>query len=413
MGLLSLVSVLALSIPAQAHLGHEHQDIPIDAPMEAVQSGGGQPNPFNPSRSSNGAIAGQVQLQLAAQPPLSGIIPAQQPVRLKLEAVDRQKTPIQQAQWQITLNTPPTNPWLTTDFPIVEGTTLLNAELKSAEDTLELETILPIRGAYRLQATATAPGMDAPVTQTFVLNVPENPVKYRNAATLAVILLLLGLVGGWVIARQPQKREDSQELAQSVRLLLSGAAVAAIVALLAVNLSAEQAAQSHAERSLNQNLSRTTAEVGSLKLEYLGDTIATVGKLADLSARLMDTRTNQPIQDVTFQLKAKDAEHGATVLAIAGKPNASGIFTWQQQFFDGAPHQIQIEALSPTSSKPVTLTQAIEVEGIAPPMSVRLKTLGYMTAIVAIGMAIGFGAGRMKRGSRRFKGFLKPNPGRF
>ncbi len=394
LGWLCLVSVLVLSLSAQAHPEQAHQGIAIDAPAEAVQS-------------KTPALASKVQIQLVAQPPLSEIVPAHQPVRLRLEAANRQHQPVQNAQWQITLNTPAKTPWLSSDFPMVEGTPLLNANLTSATNLLELETMLPIRGSYTLQATIAAPGINVPVAQTFVLDVPENPVKYRNAATLAVILLLVGLLGGWLIAKQP--RGGSKELSQSVRLLLSGAAMAAIVALLVVNISAENAEHSQLEPL---SLSRTTAEVGSLKLEYLGDTIATVGKLADLSARLIDTRTNQPVQDTTFRLQAKDLEHGMTVLSVAGKPDANGVFTWQQQFFDGAPHQIQFEAVSPANSAPLTLAQAIDIESIAPPLSVRLMTLGYMTAIVGIGMVVGFGAGRMRSGSRYRKSSVKPDTGR-
>jgi len=405
MGLLSLMGVLVLSVPAQAHLEQEHPNTPIDAPLEAVQSKTPVP-------------AGKIQIQLAAQPPLSEIVPAHQAVRLKLETTNSQQTPLLEVQsavqWQLTLNTPVKTPWLSTDFPIVEGTTLLNGNLTSAANLLELETILPIRGKYNLQATATVPETRAQgasqvpegrTTQTFVLDVPENPVKYRNAATLAGMLLLVGLLGGWIIGK-PQA--SSVELSQSARLLLSGAATVAIVALLVVNISAESAEHSHAEPL---SLSQTTAEVGSLKLEYLGDTIATVGKLADLSARLIDTRTNQPLPDATFRLQAKDLEHGVTVLAIAGKADANGVFTWQQQFFDGAPHTLQIEA-SPVNSPAVSLAQTIDVEGVAPPLAVRLITLGYMTAIVAIGTAIGFWAERIRTGSRRFTGSVKPNTGR-
>ncbi|WP_318284558.1 MULTISPECIES: hypothetical protein [Brasilonema] len=38
---------------------------------------------------------------------------------------------------------------------------------------------------------------------------------------------------------------------------------------------------------------------------------------------------------------------------------------------------------------PVKVAQSVEVEGIAPPMSVRLLGLFYFTAFVGIGMVIG------------------------
>jgi hypothetical protein len=74
-------------------------------------------------------------------------------------------------------------------------------------------------------------------------------------------------------------------------------------------------------------------------------------------------------------------------------PNQEGKLIWQEQFFDGAPHKVEIEATpvkdSPQKFAPIKVEQLVEVEGLAPPMSTRLISLFYFTAIVGLGMTIG------------------------
>lgn len=353
---------------------------PIAIP-ESVQSGSSQ--------------AGAIQInsiQLETQPPLSQVVPAHDLVKLQLKALDANQRPLRNAQWQLTLLAPPQTPWFSSDFPIVEGTTLLDTQAIPTGDAVELSTVLPIRGNYQLQVTVQSETIAKPLTQTFVLHVPENPIKYRNTAILAAILLAVGFGGGWIIAAQPQTR--STEIApQSVRLLLSGATIAAIVSLLVVNISAEQTThhEAHSAAESSESIVEQADRSGNWKLEYVGDSEASVGSPAKLAARVIDTTTNQPVRNAVFQIEAIALEHGEPVLSYQGKPDQQGLLTWEQQFFDGAPHDIQIQATVNPNLSPLTLSQTLDVEGISPPLLVRFITLGYMTAIVALGMALGFG----------------------
>ncbi len=79
--------------------------------------------------------------------------------------------------------------------------------------------------------------------------------------------------------------------------------------------------------------------------------------------------------------------------AYQGIPDAAGKIAWQQQFFDGAPHQIEVEIFPKNNSKrqfsPFLVSQEIEVEGVAPPLFVRLIVLGYLTSIILLGLILG------------------------
>ncbi len=339
---------------------------------------------------------------LTTNPPLEHIIPfeaeaqrEQSPVTLTLQAIDAAGKPLQNALIRLQILTPPTNPLLTTDFPIVEGTKLLQMQAVAPAGKLEIQQMLPIRGNYQLRVNVSplVANAFAPYEQTLNLNVRENPVKYKYFAVVAAILLSVGLLGGWVIGGQEQLRQG--EIApQSVRLLLSGLTVIAIVTLLFINISAEVAeAHGSGHNSGTEVIAPSVQKSQGVEVQLEGDKNATVGKLANLALQVKDTATGQPIKDVALHVKAIALEHGLTVFTYKGVADSEGKLTWQEQFFDGSPHKVEVEASPLSGSKrqftPVKVAQSVEVKGIAPPMSVRLLGLFYFTAFVGIGMVIG------------------------
>lgn len=339
---------------------------------------------------------------LTTNPPLERIIPfeaeaerEQSPVTLTLQAIDAAGKPLENALIGLQILTPTTNPLLTTDFPIVEGTKLLQMQAAAPAGKLEIQQMLPIRGNYQLLVNVSplVANAFAPYNQTLNLNVRENPVKYKYFAVVAAILLSLGLLGGWVIGGQEELR--SGEIApQSVRLLLSALTVVAIVTLLFINIGAEVAeAHGSGHNSSSEAIAPSVQKSQGLEIRLEGDKNATVGKLANLALQVKDSITGQPIKDVALLLKAIALEHNLTVFTYKGVADSEGKLTWQEQFFDGSPHKIEVEAMpNPGSNRqfsPVKVAQELEVKAIAPPMFVRLLGLFYFTAFVGIGMAIG------------------------
>jgi hypothetical protein len=342
------------------------------------------------------------RVQLTTNPPLEQILPfeaeakkPQSPVTLTLQAVNAAGKPLENVLISLEILTPPRNFWLTTDFPIVEQTKLLQMKAAAPDGKLEIQQILPIRGNYQLRVNVSPMVANAFVTyeQTLNLKVRENPVKYKYFVVVAAVLLSVGLLGGWVIGGQEQLREG--EIApQSVRLLLSALTVVAIVTLLFINISAE-VAEAHGSGHSNTTEDRAPSVQKSQQLEVRldGDKNATVGKLANLALQVKDSVTGQPIKDVALQVKAIALEHNLTVFAYKGVADQQGKLTWQEQFFDGSPHQIEVEVTPNPDSKRqfplIKVAQEIEVEGIAPPIYIRFIGLFYFTAFVGIGMAMG------------------------
>jgi len=324
----------------------------------------------------------------------------QTPVQLTLQAVGESGQPLENAKMHLQILTPPKNPWFMTDFPISEGTTLLDLETLAPKGELQIQQMLPIRGNYQLlvDAAPIAPNAFAPIQQTLTLSVPEDWVKYRNFGILAAILLAAGLGGGWVIG-SGQSVQPGEIAPQRVRLLLSGVTVVAIAALLYINVSAElgqahmSMAMSHMTEDAPKSDKPSKLQSQGLELQLSGDSSATVGQLAKLQVNVIDTKTKQPVTDVALRIKTADLEGGWVLFAYQGLPDSAGKIAWQQQFFDGAPHNVEVEVIPQSVStrqfQPFQVAQNIPVEGIAPPLFVRLISLAYMTGIVGIGLLLG------------------------
>lgn len=150
----------------------------------------------------------QPSVRLVTNPPISQVLPFKadtatppSPVHFTLQAVDGVGEPLENASIRLQLLTPPKNPFFPTDFPVVEGTELLDIAAVASQGKLQFQQMLLIRGTYKLlvDVTPLTGNTFSPFRQTLTLSVPEHGVKYRNFGILAVILLLVGLGGGLVL----------------------------------------------------------------------------------------------------------------------------------------------------------------------------------------------------------------------
>jgi hypothetical protein len=350
----------------------------------------------------------RARVQLITSPPVSQITPfeaeatkPQSPVLLKLKSIDAAGNSLENAKINLKILTPPKNPWFTTDFPIVEGTKLLEMEAIAPQGELQIQQMFPIRGTYQLlvNVAPTEANTFVPFEQKLTLSVPENWLKYRNFFILAGILLVVGLIGGLAIAGQ-QQISTGEVAPTRVRLLLSGLIVMAIAVLLFVNVSAEivqsqmSMPMSHLRESVPENSKSGIIQSQGLEVQLSGDPNAKVGTPANLKVQLIDTKTNVPVTDAVVDLKTTQLENNWLAFAYQGVLNEAGKFAWQQQFFDGAPHKIEVKvAPKPNAARqfePFQVRREIEVEGVAPPLLVRSIVLGYLIGIVGIGLLSGF-----------------------
>lgn len=350
----------------------------------------------------------QPPVQLVTEPPIAQVTPLEaeatkylgsgkynSPVQLKLQARNPTGAPLQNVQFHLQVLTPAPTPWFTTDFPIVEGTKLLDIVGDAPKGEFLMQQVFPIRGNYQIKVdvTPTVANAFAPIEQTLNLTVPENPLKLAYFPFVLAVLLAIGFGGGWVIGGG-QQIKSGEVVPRPVRLLLSGVTVLAIASLLFFNISAElvKSQTAMAEESSAANNSGLVESQG-LKLELTGDKSTAVGQMATFQAKLTDIKTNQPVSGVIVAIKSTQLENNWVAFGYQGVVDAKGLLTWQEQFFDGAPHKVEVEVSpNPTSNRqftPFQATQDIEVEGIAPPMLVRFVGLFYFTAVLVFGMFTG------------------------
>jgi hypothetical protein len=298
-------------------------------------------------------------------------------------------------QFQLQLLTPGKTPWFTSDFPIVEGTKLLELGAKAPDGKVEFEQVMPIRGSYTLtaQVTPLTSGAFESFEQSIQLSVPENAAKYRNAAILIGILILAGVGSGWVIGGD-QTVQDGEVAPQSVRLLLSAATVVAIIVLLFVNVSAELAS-AHGSGEMHHGSGEAQVAVApsvqrsqDLEIRLSGDRQATVGQLANQTIQVVNSKTGSPEANVVVNVKSIALEDNKQMFAYQGKTNDQGKLDWHEQFFDGAPHQVVAE-VTPSNGTALQVSHEIEVEGIAPPLYIRFISLGYYTGIFVLSLLTG------------------------
>lgn len=366
-------------------------------------------------------------VRLTSEPSLDRVVPyeaesktTQQPVKLTLQAIDSTGSPLTNVRMKAKLLAPPPTPWFTTDFPIVEGTQLFELQADAPTGQLQLQQMFPIRGNYQLQVTATPLGATGGETiqQNITITVPENSIKYQNFAILALLLTGAGLGGGWVIGAN-RITKAGEVAPQPVRLLLSGASLVAIAALLYVNVSAEMAqsdmsapmshpmgkgqmagmehpmgkAQATSTEPNQKSIPARTVTSQGITLAITGDKSATVGKIASFQVKAVDAKTNKPVAG-TVSIQTINTENADKWAAFGYQGAINGQLAWQSGLFDGSGHQVNVEftptAVAGRQSTPIKVAQPIDVEGVAPPLYVRLISLGYMTGIVASAFLVAF-----------------------
>jgi hypothetical protein len=341
-------------------------------------------------------VASQPTVKIQTEPPLEQVIPDDTVVKFQLRAIDSSQQPFNQASVGVRILTPAPTPWFTSDFPMVEGRELLKLEAIAPQGNLEFEQVLPIRGNYTIEVAVNpeVAGAFEPFEESLTVKVPENAVKYRNLAILALILLTVGFGSGWILGGDRTVSEG--EIAPGpVRMLLSGMTVVAIAALLIVNVSAE-IAEAGSHKHIGEITSFTPAmeKNEAIQVELSGDRQAVVGKLTTQTVKITNPTTGDPITDVQVSLQSVAVESDALMFAYKARPDSNGQFTWEEQFFDGAPHSVTATVMPLDNSSqeftPLKVSHEIEVEGIAPPLSVRFISLLYFTLIFVVGLSAGF-----------------------
>ena len=141
------------------------------------------------------------EIRIFVSPDENKIIPDTTPVTIRIETL---KNSVQvPSDIKIKLILPPSDPFFSTEFPVIEGTGISMTETKTENGTLVFTAIFPIRGMYTLDVKAVI----AENNKTEKLNkishikINENPDDVYNFTFFSAILLFLGIFTGYIFQK--------------------------------------------------------------------------------------------------------------------------------------------------------------------------------------------------------------------
>ena len=216
--------------------------------------------------------------------------PYSDPATLTLLVTGADGKPVAQGRAAILLEAPEPGRFFSTDFPLVEGSRLLEMDLPLRQGRAEWKYLFPIRGQYRLTVEFIAPD-GRKMNKTFPLAIRENKQKWFFLGIFTMGLLVLGVFAGRIFtgALSHAKRRG---------------AVCLLVSMSCVAVPVEVAAQ----------------ELGQQKyFGWLEVDPATVGKPSSVRWRLAG-EANAESRGVSLTLTIAHLEKGKTVFAIERLP---------------------------------------------------------------------------------------------
>jgi len=134
--------------------------------------------------------------------------------------------------------------------------------------------------------------------------------------------------------------------------------------------------------------------------ESEADIHARVGELAYVEGKFDQIGSNP----VAVKFKAVRLEDGADILSMESS-SVDGTYKFGMQFFDGAEHEVTVEAVDPANGSVIAEQKYIVgVQAFNPPAGVKFKAFVFLLAVIAIGMTAGVGISKLGKRTRYAKG---------
>jgi hypothetical protein len=301
--------------------------------------------------------ADDINIYLKASPRLELLHPYSDPATLTLLVTGADGKPVAQGRVAIGLEAPEPGWFFSTDFPLVEGSRLLDMSLPLRQGRAEWKYLFPIRGPYRLNVEFIAPD-GRKVNKTFPLAIRESRQKWFFLGIFTLGLFVLGVFAGRIFtgALSNAKRR---------------AAACLLVSMSCVSWSIEVAAQEL----------RQQKHFGWLEIAP-----ATVGKPSNVRWRLAGEE-NIESRDVLLTLTIAHLEKAKTVFSVERLP-VEGEFAMSFQFADGAEYRVTALAYV-TGGQMIRTEQNISVIGVEPPARAMIPAVAFFLAVIAVGLAVG------------------------
>lgn len=341
---------------------------PTDRPAPPVLSGCGSRNPafgalpFLVSvallfASVPGYVAAQVAqgaIKVRVSPDTALLRPLKDSTTITIDVDGPAGKPRGPVQLSVRLTAPPPGTFVSSDFPLIEGTRLVELNVASTTGTLSWNYVFPIRGEYRLDVSATDPN-GRRVERSLTLRVHENRAKVAFLIGFIAALFLLGFIAGRIFS------VPAGMVAGCLIMLLFGAAS-------------------------RGNLSADTGHAAGLKGEL---TIAPprVGAPTTIRWRGTAPGSGEPVR-AAVNLRVMQLEKGREVFALHPVPT-EGTLDVAFQFTDASTHRVVALATTRGRQAAAEVSRTVEVESATPPLGIRVWPVIVFLAVVLAGLAAG------------------------
>lgn len=111
-------------------------------------------------------------------------------------------TDIQNGSAHVFLNSPERKFFSPTDFPMVEGTKLIDSTLAVENGKAVFDYMFPIRGDYPMKVEVMDEKGNPAGTHHLVVNIHENPDEVKNSIIFISALVSFGVIAGFTLAKR-------------------------------------------------------------------------------------------------------------------------------------------------------------------------------------------------------------------
>ncbi|HEU4340120.1 MAG TPA: hypothetical protein VFU31_00970 [Candidatus Binatia bacterium] len=297
--------------------------------------------------------AGEPQIYFKNSPPVEQLRPFYDPTTLSLLVTAADGRPVTQGWLEIRLDAPKPSGFFSTDFPLVEGSRLLEMRLPLRSGRAEWTYLFPIRGKYEISVDfVTAEGKQA--TRTFSLQVREHTNKWTFLGIFTLALFASGMVAGRIFTRASRGAKDKLVACLLLSFVCSGSSAA---------LAAREEYSG-----------------------WLGVDAATVGKPTRVHWRLSENGGGgRPRAALTLTIT--HLEKSKIVFAVE-RLWVAGEFSMDFHFSDGANYRVLASAEIP-GYRTVRTERYLSVTGVEPQVAAMLPALSFFVAVIAIGLGVG------------------------
>ena len=320
--------------------------------------------------------AERFKVKLDTTPSASDIGPDKDFVRTVLTVKDAQGNLVPRVYIRIHLYAPPKKTFFSTDFPWVEGTSLMSYAGYINNGRFAFQYIYPIRGIYRFDVDVGREPDHSMERHVLQVSVRENPEEGRNLFVLLALLSCLGIVSGRMIKKGSMVKKGC------LMWVVLGWTLGTPLKAYADHPGLKGEIDAHKVPPVHEEVAQKNMRLGLTVAPGVGK----VGMMNELVFKFTNSK-GQPLPNTLFEVILWHQEDAKPVFSTTVFAK-DGFARLGFQFFDGAEHEVRVRAVNAVGSLEVKKT--IEVQALQPPLSTKFKTVGYFVLWTFFSILIGF-----------------------